>query len=246
MLFVIILACMKKQNQKSTIKNVGFLLVLFFIVTLTAGCGGEIETDPGNDKWATSPEGQAELLRREQNLKKEEAFRAQQKKIEEARKWNDQDVIGKVISKGWELNARLAEKITGTKADSFFVDEVVPPKGEVIEIFKIGNDLAVQNEGQNATVILENDYFVTELWTYHWNDGAGFSAGAMEMIHENGTVYGPWMAELYNGVYWVTKPNQILPAGNYTVVDSDPFTWSQNSGTNGQGMTWMNGIFIDK
>jgi hypothetical protein len=30
-----------------------------------------------------------------------------------------------------------------------------------------------------------------------------------------------------------------LPAGTYTVLDSDPATWSQNAETGGQGIIWV-------
>jgi choice-of-anchor C domain-containing protein len=34
---------------------------------------------------------------------------------------------------------------------------------------------------------------------------------------------------------WIATPNVVIPAGTYTVIDSDPSTWSQNSGSGGQG-----------
>jgi hypothetical protein len=63
------------------------------------------------------------------------------------------------------------------------------------------------------------------------------------MISADNTTYGPFATESLNSFYWVAKPNQIIPAGTYTIVDSDPATWSQNSETKGQGMTWMMGVF---
>jgi hypothetical protein len=44
--------------------------------------------------------------------------------------------------------------------------------------------------------------------------------------------------------YWVVKPNVVIPPGTYTVVDSDPGTWAQNSETLGKGMAWGKGIRI--
>lgn len=38
------------------------------------------------------------------------------------------------------------------------------------------------------------------------------------------------------------KPDRVIPAGVYTVIDSDPTTWSQNEETGGRGMSWGYGI----
>jgi hypothetical protein len=35
--------------------------------------------------------------------------------------------------------------------------------------------------------------------------------------------------------YWYADVDFVLPAGTYRFIDSDPTTWSQNSGTNGTG-----------
>jgi len=125
----------------------------------------------------------------------------------------------------------------------YYEDEAELPDGPVQEIFKIGSDLAVENGGKNATIQIIQDVYATEIWTYHYNGGEGAPGGTIKMIAEDGTVYGPWQASSKNTFYWVAYPKIEIPAGKYTVIDSDPGTWSQNSESKGMGMTWMNGIY---
>ena len=48
-------------------------------------------------------------------------------------------------------------------------------------------------------------------------------------------LYGPWEAETSQDGgevpkgYWIVHPNEVIPAGSYTIEDSDPETWSKNS-----------------
>ncbi|HRY03812.1 MAG TPA: hypothetical protein P5256_11815, partial [Beijerinckiaceae bacterium] len=42
-------------------------------------------------------------------------------------------------------------------------------------------------------------------------------------------------------VYWTATPNVVLPAGVYTLVDSDPATWAQNEQSGGVGHAWAEG-----
>ena len=76
---------------------------------------------------------------------------------------------------------------------------------------------------------------ITYIDTYHWNYGQGEPGGTIGLRDGDGTVHGPWQAEssgeggaVPRG-YWIAHPNEIIPAGTYTIEDSDPDTWSQNS-----------------
>jgi len=110
-------------------------------------------------------------------------------------------------------------------------------------IFLIGNDDAVKNGGSPPVFTLDKAYTVTELWTYHWNSGKGTpDGGSLSLTSESGEKYGPWQVEVRNSVYWVATINAGLPAGTYTVVDSDPDTLAQNEKTNGMGHAWMYGL----
>ena len=105
------------------------------------------------------------------------------------------------------------------------------------------NSAAVYNNGTPATLEFDEPIQIDSIQTYHWNDGAGSpQTGQIWIQAEDGTVYGPWDtagSEGQGGVpnaYWTASPGIELPPGNYTVMDSDPATWSQNSRSQGEGM----------
>ena len=116
------------------------------------------------------------------------------------------------------------------------------------EIFLIGNGMAVYNGGTSPTVTISKDYNLTELWTYHWNEEKGKEPGTIALKDENGKIYGPWPTTGSPGqggvpnAYWKATPNIDIPAGKYTVIDSDPATWAQNEDCGGLGMTWAKGF----
>jgi hypothetical protein len=116
------------------------------------------------------------------------------------------------------------------------------PDGDPVEIFSIGSLLAVYNGGKSPKVEFPKAYYLTEITTYHWNDSKGTTAGTIALEGRDGTTYGPWQAHTVNKVYWVANPGVTIPAGSYTVIDSDPGTWAQNAESGGKGMTWASGI----
>jgi hypothetical protein len=118
-----------------------------------------------------------------------------------------------------------------------------------IEIFNNGNINGVDNNGTPITIKFDKPTHISELTDYHWNYGKGKEPGTISLKDEGGKTYGPWQATSALGqggvpnAYWIITPNIDLPAGSYTVVDSDPATWSQNDGTGGKGMVWAKGWF---
>ena len=95
-----------------------------------------------------------------------------------------------------------------------------------------------------TTFTIAEPWTVVLLQTYHWNDGKGATPGTIALKSASGTLYGPWQAQgadaqggVANG-FWQVRPNVVIPAGTYTVIDSDPATWSQSTDTGGRGMTW--------
>jgi hypothetical protein len=100
----------------------------------------------------------------------------------------------------------------------------------------------------DATFTITAPVILTSLETYHGNEGKDLDhVGTIGLVGTDGTLYGPWEAQGYPGLtlnknaHWVAKPDINLPAGTYTVKDSDPDTWSYNdvSGLSGFfGVNW--------
>ena len=91
---------------------------------------------------------------------------------------------------------------------------------------------------------------ITYIDTFHWNYGEGAPGGTIGLRDGDGTVHGPWQAEssreggeVPRG-YWIAHPNEVIPAGSYTIEDSDPDTWSQNS-ESPCGLATVEGYAVD-
>ena len=110
------------------------------------------------------------------------------------------------------------------------------------------NDGVVKNGGNPATFELEAATTIATIENYHYAEGKGTSGGGtIGLKAEDGTIYGPWDTETRDGqggvpnAYWTATANVVLPPGMYTIIDSDPRTWSQNAGSRGFGMTRIAG-----
>jgi hypothetical protein len=122
------------------------------------------------------------------------------------------------------------------------------PEGEE-EMFEVMSfDIAYKGATAPTTFRITESWLVTEIGTYHWNDGNGAEPGTISLRADDGTTYGPWPASGMEGqggvpnANWIVKPNVVIPAGTYTVIDSDPATWAQNDQTGGAGMAWGKGV----
>ncbi len=88
---------------------------------------------------------------------------------------------------------------------------------------------------------------ITEIWTYHWNNGRGATPGTVSIKCSDGKTYGPWQCAGSSGsggapnVNWTTYPHAKLPAGAYTLIDSSPDTWSENAGSHSVGFVKVTG-----
>ncbi len=108
-------------------------------------------------------------------------------------------------------------------------------------IFSTVNDNGVSNGGVSPGFTLNQPTTITYIMTYHWNHGRGAPGGTIAIRSENGVLYGPWSVAVNNGVYWEVRGNLTLPAGRYTVIDSDPATWARNEGSGGFGHVVIKG-----
>ncbi|MHB1101397.1 MAG: hypothetical protein ACYC0C_01175 [Devosia sp.] len=136
----------------------------------------------------------------------------------------------------------------GMEPDGVLVAQKRPTDAAML--FDNGNIYAVYNQPSRATTFrLDDRARITTITTYHWNDARGDRAGAIALLSNSGRIYGPWQATGSPGqggvpnAYWTVHPNITLPAGRYTVLDSDLFTWSQNEGTDGAGFARIEGSY---
>jgi hypothetical protein len=95
----------------------------------------------------------------------------------------------------------------------------------------------------SPTITLHQPGMLTLIQNYHWNDGQGAYPGHIAIVDAQGRQYGPWQAAGSPGpggipnVYWEARPMMSLPAGTYTVIDSDPTSWTPDTQSGGRGFS---------
>ena len=146
------------------------------------------------------------------------------------------------VNKGLE---KIDSVITGKKPDDKGIE---PADASEVIIFKNGNIGGVSSGPTKPTTFtLSKATFITRIENYHYFNG-GRKPGTIAVRNSSGRTYGPWQAYGLIGqggvqnAYWDVKPNMELPAGTYTIIDSDPSSWSYNSESKGCGFTtvWTN------
>lgn len=122
----------------------------------------------------------------------------------------------------------------------------------VTKIFDNGNIGLVFNKPTSPTSFsIKAPVLVTTITNYHWNDGKGQDPGNITLVHQDGTVYGPWRSHGLAGqgnapnAHWQCSVDVLLKPGLYIVLDSDVDTWSQNPESRGTGMTSIQGVYQD-
>lgn len=109
--------------------------------------------------------------------------------------------------------------------------------------FEVGNTSSVDNGPTQPTVFsLKSPRVLAAISTYHWNHGKGTATpGTIALRDFSGRLFGPWKTQGSPGqggvpnANWTARPMAELPAGTYTVVDSDPATWAHNPQSGGRG-----------
>ena len=145
------------------------------------------------------------------------------------------------ISEDSNLNKKQNQSSSNTEyKDKVLIGE---PKDKGIVILNTDNTAGVSN-GPTASNIFKIDkpHLLTYIRNYHWNNGKGATPGTISLKDQNGKIYGPWQAQGTPGMggisnaNWEVSPKIILPEGTYTIIDSDPKTWSTNAQSGGRGM----------
>lgn len=148
------------------------------------------------------------------------------------------------------LLSQAAPDIEAGTADTEEQPDEYPATAERLEepvrIADTTNIMMVYNGPTVPTTFNVNvPHLVTEIHNYHWNDAQGATPGTIGLQDQNGKMYGPWQAVGTPGqggvpnANWHVYPNIVIPAGTYTIIDSDPVTWSQNGESGGKGMSYV-------
>ena len=118
-------------------------------------------------------------------------------------------------------------------------------------IFSNENIGGVQNGPTNPTVFTtDKERLITYIHNYHYFNG-GALPGTISLKHSDGTIYGPWQTWGIVGqggvtnAYWVFHPLTKIKAGPYTVIDSDPSTWSHTGESNYCGFTHVRAMKVN-
>jgi hypothetical protein len=108
-------------------------------------------------------------------------------------------------------------------------------------IFDIGDTGGVGSGPPNPAMFTVPDgswYTITSISTYHWNGSRGSTPGTLALQKDQGETLGPWAASgLALDRWWYVRPDVLIGPGTYTVIDSDPATWSYTSLSGGAGHT---------
>ena len=151
--------------------------------------------------------------------------------------------------------------VTGAGGSTNSVDAAIPSGGEVALLLIQSVQSVSNNPTAASTFTVASAAHVTKIMTYHWNGGQGAVVGTLALKNTaTSQTYGPWKvvglktspsatpgtawataSDSPPFFYWTVLPDADIPAGTYSVVDSDPFTWAYASDLNGRGIAWVFG-----
>lgn len=155
---------------------------------------------------------------------------------------------GDVAESNENNNEKWLRGVSGTAVSSTPVPVVTQTPGRQVPCerreFSTGNIYAVMNNPtRDLVIVIDESVRVISISDYHWNDGKGKSPGTIALQDSGGRIYGPWQATGSPGqggvpdANWIVSPQVVIPAGTYTLLDSDPSSWSHNSESKNRGMT---------
>lgn len=143
-------------------------------------------------------------------------------------------------------------KIVGLAGDGlsdYLYVKVVPST----YLLNISNGLVVTGGGKAPSFTIESPHIITEMYSYNYGDGDGSpAAGTLALQAADGTLHGPWQCTADEGqggvpnALWFAYPDEEIPAGTYTVVNSNPGTWSHNEESGGLGFCYVKGTPVDQ
>src|SRR4029077_7765634 len=153
--------------------------------------------------------------------------------------WNGAANSGNNVAVGW------------SRAQSFQVSQAAVCSGNVTQLFNNWNIGVVSNGGLPPTFVTPGTgpYCLTEIDTYHWNNGLGATPGSIS-INRDGVPVGSWQATGSAGSNGNPNENWSVQfglggpvlQGPYTCGDSDHPTWAQNGASGGLGFCKLFGV----
>jgi hypothetical protein len=151
-----------------------------------------------------------------------------------------------------EIEASEQEKAIPVKGESEASSDISETKTDNIEIFNNWNQGIVENSPTHSSSFeITQPHYISYIDTYHWNNGQGTSSGgSISLQKEDGEIFGPWTVTAESGsgvanVWWISHPDEVIPAGTYTIIDSEPDTWSKNSESDDRGFSRVEGHPIE-
>ncbi len=128
-----------------------------------------------------------------------------------------------------------ATSVADTSAEAtvtIMVNAALTPSEFVFNNYNIGG---VSNGPTNPTTFnIAATRHILSIEAYHYFNN-GVLPGLLSLRHSDGTVYGPWQTTgapgqgAVSNAYWKCYPDVDIKPGDYTVIDSDPATWSVNA-----------------
>ena len=183
-------------------------------------------------------------------LTSEIAAGAEIKELRSGASTMEPSISGVLELRGEVEKGEEAETAPGFEGEKGTAGEGGDAAGAVEDLIFERNTLAAVQNGPTSptTFAVDREWTVTEIKTYHWNYGQGKAPGMIGLLDERGIVLGMWAASGLPGsggvpdAYWTVRPDLIIGPGEYTILDSDPATWSQNADTLGEGIAWVFGV----
>jgi hypothetical protein len=120
--------------------------------------------------------------------------------------------------------------------------------GKEMVLFYNGNDGGVSSGGRSPRFSVDRPVRITSMFTYH--NGYRGIPGKIRIIRSSGSLIGSWDARGRSespqpSWYWEISPDVELQPGTYLVETSNPGSWSQNSGSGGNGMVQIKGVYLN-
>jgi phage shock protein PspC (stress-responsive transcriptional regulator) len=151
------------------------------------------------------------------------------------------------VLRSWKRQTLLAMFGAMLTIAGYVIQRPAMPESGPVEILLFDNKNSYKvfnNPPHLPEFTIFKPHYVTFIWDYHHNDGKGTVPGNIKLQRSDGTIYGPWevlASDNQSMKDWECKPRTSIPAGTYTIVDSDKATWSWNKESNEMGMSKVKG-----